>query len=104
MASTKRTVSVAAVALLAFVCHAATRSNAEDGRTITQAITTNSINASGDDTASTPEFDGDGTVEFSDLIVFARQFGKTVSRRPTLKKRRTAGSWDKVESVERDTV
>ena len=47
MASTKRVVSVAALALLALVCHAANRSNAEDGRTTTHAITTNSINANG---------------------------------------------------------
>ena len=47
MASTKRTVSLAALVLLALVCHAATRSNAEDERTTTQAITKNSISDSG---------------------------------------------------------
>ena len=75
MASTKRTVSLAALALLAFVCHAATRSNAEDGRTTTQAITTNSVNANGDDTASIPDFVGDGTIGFGDFVKFAAKFG-----------------------------
>ena len=75
MASTKRTVSLVALALLAFVCHAATRSNAEDGRTTTQAITLNSINANGDDTASIPHFDGDGTIGFGDFVKFAAKVG-----------------------------
>ncbi len=75
MASTKRTVSLAALALLAFVCHAATRSNAEDERTTTQAITMNSISANGDDTASIPDFDGDGTIGFGDFVKFAEKFG-----------------------------
>ena len=93
MASSKGKMCFGALALLAFVCHAATRSNAEDARTTTQAVTTNAINAN-----------GDGTVDFSDLIAFTSQFGKAVSRRPTLKKRRTAGSLNKVESLGRDTV
>ena len=38
--SSKSIMCFAALALLAFVCHAATRSNAEDERTTTQAITT----------------------------------------------------------------
>ena len=75
MASTKRTVSLAALAFLAFVCHAATRSSAEDERTTTQAITTNSVNANGDDTASIPDFDGDGTIGFGDFVKFAAKFG-----------------------------
>ena len=58
MASSKGTMCFAALALLAFVCHAANRSDAEDGRTTTRAITTNSINANGDETASIPDFDG----------------------------------------------
>ena len=66
---------VVALALLAFVCHAATRSNAEDGRTTTQAITMNSITANGDDTASIPDFDGDGTIGFGDFVKFAAKFG-----------------------------
>ena len=75
MASTKRAVSLAALALLAFVCHAATRSNAEDGRTTTQAITMNSISANGDDTASIPDFDGDGTIGFGDFVKFVAKVG-----------------------------
>ena len=47
MASTKRTMTLAALVLLAFVCHAATRSKAEDGRTTTRAVTTKSVNADG---------------------------------------------------------
>ena len=75
MASAKGIMCFAALALLAFVCHAATRSNAEDGRTTTQAITTNSISDNGEDTASIPDFDGDGTIGFGDFVKFAAKFG-----------------------------
>ena len=72
MASTKRTVSLAALALLAFVCHAATVSNADDDRTTSHAAT---LEANGDDTASIPDFDGDGTIGFGDFLKFAAKFG-----------------------------
>ena len=67
MFAKKRMVSIAALVLLAFVCHASTRSNADDDLTTPHAIT---INATG-----FPDFDGDGTVGFSDFVIFAGVFG-----------------------------
>ena len=75
MASSKGKMCFAALALLAFVCNAAMGSNAVDGRTTNQAITTKSISANGDDTASIPDFDGDGTIGPGDIVIFAGVFG-----------------------------
>ncbi len=72
MASWKGTMCLAALALLAFVCHAATVSNADDDRTTSHAV---SLEANGDDTASIPDFDGDGTIGFGDFVKFAAKFG-----------------------------
>ena len=72
MASTKRTMSLAAVALLAFVCHAAIGVNSDHGAAKAYAIM---VNANGDDTASIPDFDGDGTIGFGDFVKFAAKFG-----------------------------
>ena len=72
MASTKRTVSLAALVLLAFVCHAAIGVNSDHGATKAYAI---KVNANGDDTASIPDFDGDGTIGFGDFLKFAAKFG-----------------------------
>ena len=63
---------VAALAFLAVVCHAATSSNADDDLTTARAIT---VNTNGDDTASIPDFDGNGTVGFGDFVIFAGVFG-----------------------------
>ena len=52
MVSTKRTVFLAALALLAFVYHAAIGVNSDHGATKAYAI---NVNANGDDTASIPE-------------------------------------------------
>ena len=101
MSLKKLMTSITAVAVLALLSQAASESNADHALATTNAI---AVNTDGDDTVRQSDFDGDGTFVFSDLIAFASQFGKTVSRRPTLKNRRTAGSWDKVESLERDTV
>ena len=68
----KGVVCFAALVLLAVVCHAATSSAADDDHTRTLAV---SVNANGDDTASIPDFDGDGTIGFSDFVQFAAQFG-----------------------------
>ena len=58
-----RMVSIAALVLLAFVCHASTGSNTNDDLTTTHAITVNAT--------PSPDFDGDGTVGFSDFVSFA---------------------------------
>ena len=52
MTSRKGILTIAALILLAFVCHAAMGSDANDNRTTTHAITVNA--------ASLPDFDGDG--------------------------------------------
>ena len=70
MASRKGMACIAALALLAFVCHAAIGADSDDDRTTTHAITVNA--------ASLPDFDGDGTVGFSDFVIFAQNFGKEV--------------------------
>ena len=72
MASTKRTVSLAALALLAFVCHAAIDVNSDHGAAKAYAI---KVNANGDDTASISDFDGDGTIGFGDFVKFAAKVG-----------------------------
>ncbi len=61
-----------ALALLALVCYAATRSDAAGDRTATHAV---AVGANGGDTASIPDFDGDGTIGFSDFVQSAAQFG-----------------------------
>ena len=72
MASTKRTMSLPALALLALVCHAAIGVNSDHGTAKAYAI---KVNANGDDTASIPDFDGDGTIGFGDFLIFAEHFG-----------------------------
>ena len=52
--------------------HAAIGANSDDDRIATHAVT---VGANGDDTVSIPDFDGDGTVGFSDFISFASKFG-----------------------------
>ena len=63
---------VVALVSLAFVCHAATRSDADGDGTATRAVT---ADANGENTASIPDFDGDGTIGFGDLVKFAAKFG-----------------------------
>ena len=72
MTSRKGMTCIAALALIAFVCHAATRSSASDGHATEHAIT---VDANGDNTASIPDFDGDGTIGFGDFLIFAGVFG-----------------------------
>ena len=67
MTSRKGILTIAALILLAFVCHAATGSDENDNRTTTHAITVNAT--------PLPDFDGDGTVGFSDFVIFADVFG-----------------------------
>ena len=63
---------VVALVSLAFVCHAATRSDADGDGTATRAVT---ADANGENTASIPDFDGDGTIGFGDFVKFAAKFG-----------------------------
>ena len=72
MTSSKGLIYIAVLALLASVCHAATGSNANFDPTATNAV---AVDANGDDTASLSDFDGDGTVGFSDFVSFAGVFG-----------------------------
>ena len=72
MQSRNRTVSIAALTLLAIVCHAAMGADASDGDATALAI---SVDANGEDTASIPDFDGDGTIGFGDFVIFAGVFG-----------------------------
>ena len=62
----------AAAALMAIMCHAAIGASSYDVRTTSHAI---SVDASGDDTASMPDFDGDGTIGFGDFVKFAAKYG-----------------------------
>ncbi|MDE3000868.1 MAG: leucine-rich repeat domain-containing protein [Gemmatimonadota bacterium] len=64
--------SIAALPLLAFVCHAAIGASLDDERATSHVI---SVDARGDDTASIPDFDGDGTIGFGDFVKFAAKFG-----------------------------
>ena len=72
MPSRYRIMIGASLAILAFVCHAAVGSDASDGDV--SALAT-SVDANGDDTASIPDFDGDGTIGFGDFVIFAGVFG-----------------------------
>ena len=74
MASRKNMICFAAIVLLASVCHAATGTNANIDPTATNAVT---ADADGDDTASIPDFDGDGTIGFGDFVIFAGVFGSS---------------------------
>ncbi len=72
MTSSKGIMCIAALALIAFVCHAAVGADSDDDRTATNAVT---VGANGDDSASIPDFDGDGTIGFGDFVIFAGVFG-----------------------------
>ena len=72
MTSSKGIMCIAVLALLAVVCHAAMGLDAGDGDATALAIT---VDANGDDTASIPDFDGDGTIGFGDFVILAGVFG-----------------------------
>ena len=72
MTSSKGRMCITALALLAVVCHASTGSSASDGHATEHAAT---VNTNGDDTASIPDFDGDGSIGFGDFLIFAGAFG-----------------------------
>ena len=72
MSSKKLMMSISTVALLVCVCQASRGFSSEGYGTATHAMTTS---AKGDDTASIPDFDGDGTIGFGDFLLFAEKFG-----------------------------
>ena len=76
MTSLKGLIYLATLALLAIVFHAALGSDAVGDSATTHAIT---VDANGDDTASIPDFDGDGTIGFGDFLIFAGVFGSSES-------------------------
>ena len=63
---------VVALVPLAFVCHAAIGAKSDDGASTAHAIAGNTV---ANDTSTLPDFDGDGTVGFSDFVKFAAKFG-----------------------------
>ena len=72
MACVKSTLYVIAVLLFFFALHVAAGPNAGDNRTTVHTV---SFEAENDDTASIPDFDGDGTIGFGDFVVFAGVYG-----------------------------
>ena len=72
MTPRKGIVSITAHALLAIVCHTPTGASSDDDRGTSHAI---SVDAFSDDTASIPDFDGDGTIAFGDFLIFADVYG-----------------------------
>ena len=72
MNSLKSVVYIAVLALLAIVCQSAIGADASDGDETALAA---SVDDNDDDTASIPDFDGDGTIGFGDFVIFAGVFG-----------------------------
>ncbi len=72
MASVKSALYVFSVLLLVLTLHVAAGSNTDDSRTTTDGV---AVNTNADDTASIPDFDGDGTIGFGDFVIFAGAFG-----------------------------
>ena len=60
--------------LLVFVCEQTMGSSMDKDATTTLAVTSHT---DGDDTASLPDFDDDGTVGVSDFLIFTRVFGSS---------------------------
>ena len=63
---------IATLALLAIVCQSAIGVSSDDVSATPHSI---SVKANDDDTASIPDFDGDGTIGFGDFLIFAGAFG-----------------------------
>ena len=72
MTSCKCAMCIATLALMAFVCHAAIGASSDNVRATASAVT---VDASGNDTSSIPDFDGDGTIGFGDFVKFAEKYG-----------------------------
>ncbi len=65
-------ICTAALAVLAFVCVLDIGASSADDSAVSNVV---SVDAVGDDTASIPDFDGDGTIGFGDFVKFAAKFG-----------------------------
>ena len=74
LAFRKTMICIAALALLAWVLVVLICSGSAEGNDTSHAV---SVNAGDDETASIPDFDGDGTIGFSDLLLFAGAFGSS---------------------------
>lgn len=72
MACKKGWLFIATLAIWGLVISGAAGSTADGDRVTTHAIT---VDANGDDTASIPDFDRDGTIGFGDFVIFAGVFG-----------------------------
>ncbi len=72
MYSKTRLLSIARLVLLAFACQAATGSDTESHPAASRAVI---VHAGDDNTALMSDFDGDGSVGFSDFVAFAGAFG-----------------------------
>ena len=72
MSLKKLMTSISAVAVLTLLSQPASEPNADHALATTNAI---AVNASGDDTAPSPDFDGDRRVGFTDFLIFAEHFG-----------------------------
>ena len=77
MTSLKGLIYLAALALLAFVCHSANGAGSDDDHDGDVSALAISVDARGDDTASIPDFDGDGTIGCGDFVIFASAFGSS---------------------------
>ena len=64
--------SIAALAMLAIMWKAKIDASSDDRRA---RVTTVTADTRGEDTASIPDFDGDGTIGFGDFVKFAAKFG-----------------------------
>ena len=72
MTTSNRTVGFAALTLLAIMLQASIDADSDEGGAKASTVT---VDAVGADTASIPDFDGDGTIGFGDFLKFAAKFG-----------------------------
>ncbi len=72
MLSKKQMLFITTLALLGFAILTVAISNADDELTTTPAV---SSNANSDNASPSPDFDGDGTIGFSDFLLFVDVFG-----------------------------
>lgn len=68
----KVAICTAALALFAFICVDAIGFSSDDGGATSHAVF---VDTSGEETASIPDFDGDGTIGFGDFLILAGAFG-----------------------------
>ena len=76
MSSKKLMTSVSAVAVLALLSQPASEPDADHALATTNAI---AVTANGENTAPSPDFDGDGTIGFGDFVKFVTKVGLSQS-------------------------